>query len=203
MKYDPDIHHRRSIRLHGYDYARNGAYFVTICVKGRECLFGGIVNGEMEMNEAGLVVEAACLALPERFPQIQIDEFAVMPNHFHGIVIIADVVGALLAAPQNETQTGFKGTKGAASMGAASSAPTLGMIIRVFKSISAIGVNGVLGRHGMRLWQRNYYERVIRSDNEMDRARQYIRDNPMKWDQDRENPVNVPASPIAGIQRGR
>ena len=155
---------------------------MTICVKGQECLFGGIVSGEMRMNEAGRIVENVWREMPQRFPSIRMDVFMIMPNHFHGILVI---------------------DKGVLGKGAASSTPTFGMIMRAFKSSSAIGVNRVSGRHGMPVWQRNYYERVIRNDDELHRARQYIRDNPMKWDQDRENPVNEPASSIAGLQRGR
>jgi REP element-mobilizing transposase RayT len=114
MKYDPDIHHRHSIRLREYDYSANGAYFVTICTQGRECLFGDIVEGQMNLNDAGRMVEEVWLKLPERFPQITLDERVIMPNHFHGIICIVGV-------PKKQ--------------GAASSAPTLGAIMRVFKSI--------------------------------------------------------------------
>jgi len=194
MIFDPDHHHRRSIRLPGYDYARNGTYFVTICLQGRECLFGGIANGEMEMNEAGLMVADAWLALPERFPSILVDEFVIMPNHFHGIILITNNNddgfglgrGAACRA-QNACRAPIIGTCG---KGAASSAPTVGKIMRAFKSISAIAVNRALDRHGVPVWQRNYYERIIRDDNELQRARQYILDNPAKWDQYHENPAN-------------
>jgi REP element-mobilizing transposase RayT len=99
MTYDPDIHCRRSIRLPEYDYSSGGAYFVTFCVHGRECLFGDITDETMRLNDAGQIVERGWLGLPERFPQVALDEFVIMPNHFHGIVLINDLVGAPLGAP--------------------------------------------------------------------------------------------------------
>lgn len=96
MKHDPDRYHRRSIRLKGYDYSQAGAYFVTICTQGRECLFGEVVDGEMRLNEAGQMVHRIWNDLFVKYPDIEIDEFVVMPNHFHGIIIIvgAPLVGA-------------------------------------------------------------------------------------------------------------
>ena len=174
MTFDPDKHHRRSLRLKGYDYSRAGAYFVTICTHGRECLFGEIMDGEMRLNAAGQAAQAEWVRLPERFQSIELDEFVIMPNHLHGIIL----VGAGLAPPDS----------GAASRGAASSAPTLGHILRAFKSISAIAVNRLLGRSGRSLWQRNYYEHIVRSENELARIREYIANNPAQWALDRENP---------------
>ena len=188
MAFNPDIHHRRSIRLLQYDYSAAGAYFVTICVQGRECLFGRIENGEMRLNEAGEIVKAVWRCLPERFAPVEMDECIIMPNHFHGIICI---VGAPLAAPR------FAGAKGMElaknrdlvnKQGAASSAPTLGSIMRVFKSISAIAVNRLLERHWQPLWQRNYYERVIRDEKELTDIREYILHNPMQWADDENNP---------------
>jgi REP element-mobilizing transposase RayT len=190
MRYDPDIHHRRSIRLRHYDYAGTGVYFVTICVYGRESLFGDIVDGLMSPNDAGRMVADIWLALPQRFPDLIIDEFTVMPNHFHGIFLLQQPVtktdssvGAPLAAPRPAPNP--------LNQGAASSAPTLGDVVRAFKSISAIAVNRIIGRSG-RLWQRNYYERVIRDEAELTNALQYIIDNPARWPDDAENPTNHP-----------
>src|SRR5262245_32460608 len=96
MKFKPDIHHRRSIRLKGYNYARSGSYFVTICTHNRECLFGRTIDGEMQINGAGELVQSTWAGLPARFPNIEIDSSVVMPNHFHGII---GIVGAPLGAP--------------------------------------------------------------------------------------------------------
>ncbi|MDA8105885.1 MAG: hypothetical protein M0Z71_10960 [Nitrospiraceae bacterium] len=179
MTYNPEIHHRRSIRLKEYDYSLAGAYFVTICAWKKECLFGEIKNGKVSYNEAGQVLADVWCNLLGRFPSIDLDEFVIMPNHVHGIVILhTDVVGAGLALPGTN-----RGQKGAAS-----SAPTLGDIMRTFKSISAIAVNRRLGSPGSPLWQRNYYEHIIRDERELHSIREYIRYNPLKWEEDEENP---------------
>lgn len=186
MKFDPDTHQRHSIRLAGYDYSSAGFYFVTICVQGRECLLGEIVDSEVILNNAGRMVAKTWLELPSKYPRTGIDTHVVMPNHFHGIIILQPPVGAPLAAPsyrQNEIT----------DQGAASSAPTdktLGDVIRVFKSISAIGANKIIGRSAQPFWQRNYYERIIRNENELHQTRQYIHDNPTQWESDDENPTN-------------
>jgi len=211
MTYNHDIHHRRTIRLREYNYSASGAYFVTICVHERECLFGAISGGRMRLNDAGRVVEDVWKGMPGRFPQVALDEYIIMPNHFHGIIIITDDVGALLAAPgcgkpvgallaapgcesdqKGKGAASSAGNQGAANQGAASSAPTLGQIIRMFKSISAIGLNRLLQRQERPLWQRNYYERIIRDEAELNAARKYIADNPIKWAEDQENSAVVP-----------
>ena len=103
LMFNPEIHHRRSIRLRSYDYSQYGTYFVTLCVQGRECLFGSIHNDMMEANNAGTAVQDVWTGLEKRFPNATLDVFVVMPNHFHGIVLIGEVinhnVGAPLAAP--------------------------------------------------------------------------------------------------------
>ncbi len=101
MKYDPQKHHRRSIRLKGYDYSQAGAYFVTICTQNRECLFGDIVDGEMMLNDAGQMVEQCWYDIPLHFPHAGLDEFVVMPNHIHGIVVINANVGAKNVGAKN------------------------------------------------------------------------------------------------------
>ena len=182
--YNPEIHHRQSIRLKGYEYSRKGAYFVTICTWNRECLFGNISDGQMVLNGAGKIVGRVWEDLPARFPSVELDVFGVMPNHVHGIIAI---VGAGLAPPNTRVQQAAP-LQALPQKGAAGSAPTLGDVVRAFKSISAIRVNGHLSRSGQPLWQRNYYEHIIRTDDELNRIRQYIRDNPMSWLEDRENP---------------
>lgn len=176
--YDPEIHTRRSLRLRGYDYSSPGAYFVTVCTNNKECLFGDIVDGAMALNEAGNIIQTVWDELPKRYAAIALDLFVVMPNHVHGIIVLTSmsVVGAGLALP--------------GSMGAASSAPTLGDVIRAFKSLSAIQVNRLLMRTGQPLWQRNYYEHVIRNDASLDGIREYIFGNPQNWMEDHENPAH-------------
>ena len=190
MTFNPDIHHRSSIRLRNYDYTSNGAYFVTICTQGKECLFGRIDGEAMVVNDAGRMVETVWYSLPERFPGIELDDFVVMPNHVHFIMFL---VGAALAPPfcsalAPPVEIASMEKQGAASnRGAASSAPTLGTIVRAFKSISAIEVNRLLRRQGQPLWQRNYYERVVRNDGELHGFREYIQHNPARWAEDENN----------------
>ena len=179
MTLNPGIHHRRSIRLRHSDYTRPGAYFVTICIQNRECLLGHIADGQMILSDMGLMVESVWNELPQRYTGIDTDAFTIMPNHIHGIITI---VGAALALPPNPT---------ARKKGAASGAPTLGVVIRAFKSISAIRVKHLLSRHGQPLWQRNYYEHIIRNEEELNRIREYIKNNPLNWEIDEENSERI------------
>jgi hypothetical protein len=146
-RYDPQKHHRKSIRLKGYDYSQAGAYFVTIVAQGREPFFGGIVAGEMVLNEAGKMVKVIWEAMPERFPNIELGAFVVMPNHFHAIVIIHSTVGAGLVPvpafagedlPSNGAVSDEIGatTRVAPTGIAPTNPPTLGQIIGAFKSIT-------------------------------------------------------------------
>ncbi|MFA5374281.1 MAG: transposase [Dehalococcoidia bacterium] len=173
LETDPAIRRRRSRRLKGYDYSQAGAYFITICTHNHECMFGHISDGEMVLNDAGRIVHAVWDGLTERFPGLELDTLTVMPNHVHGIVIF---VGALLAAPSTQ--------------GRASPAPTLGDVMRAFKSISAIRINRMMRRTGS-LWQRNYYEHVIRGEDDLNDIRQYILDNPTRWADDENNPERM------------
>ena len=190
MTLDRERHHRRRLRLKGYDYSQDGAYYVTICAQHRLCLFGDIVDGKIRLNTAGSAVQVTWNELPRRFAHLRLDAFVVMPNHVHGI---AAFVGAGLALPGDDGAA-RKGaasstpTRGDAGNGAAGGAPTLGDVVRAFKSLSAIHVNRLLMRSGP-LWQRNYYEHVIRDEDELNRIREYITNNPMQWELDRENPA--------------
>jgi REP element-mobilizing transposase RayT len=189
MKFDPQKHHRRSIRLKEYDYSQAGAYYVTIDVQNRECLFGEIVDYEMILNEAGKMIDEQWNALLERFPDIELDVYQVMPNHFHGIVVI---IGApLVGVPVLETNNISENRAGTSP--APTKNPTLGDIIGAFKSITTheyiLGVdNKNWPQFYKRLWQRNYYEHVIRDEADLNRIRDYIQSNPANWDEDEENP---------------
>ena len=183
MTYNPDIHHRRSIRLRNFDYASAGAYFVTICVQGRECLLGEVADGVMGANDAGRMVESVWHGLPDRFAGIELDEFVIMPNHVHFILFL---VGAGLALPGHKI---IQEEDGASKEGGASPAPTLSDVAGAFKSLCAIKVNRMLARTGRPLWQRNYDERIIRNDAELEKFRAYILLNPDRWAGDEENPL--------------
>ncbi len=175
--YNPKEHHRRSIRLKGYDYSQAGAYFVTIVTQGRVFLFGEILDGEMHLNDAGKMVEKTWLSMPERFPSVALVAFVVMPNHFHGDLIITDV---------GINRVGI-------NRAGINPAPTLGQMIGAFKSLTTHEyIQGVktLGWPAFekRIWQRNYYEHIIRHEADADRIERYIASNPTHWDDDSENP---------------
>jgi putative transposase len=169
----PSLHKRRSIRLKGFDYTQGGAYFVTLCTLGKICIFGEVVDGEMQLSEWGEIARAYWLEIPQHFPDIQLDEFVVMPNHIHGIV----VKQSAQHTPQREERFG-KPVPG-----------SLPSIIRSFKSAVTKCINANRDQPGRSIWQRNYYERVMRSHKEMETLRRYISENPQRWDLDSENPA--------------
>ena len=195
MPYNPDIHHRRSIRLKEYDYSLDGFYFVTICVNGRLPLFGRIVDDVMHLNEAGIIIEEQFCLLPQRYSHIICREYMIMPNHFHCIIQIMDVkdvqldsvpVGAPLVGAQTINQ--FSGQpQGIAPTGVR---PTLGEIVGAFKSVTTNEyIRGVKDKgwqpFDTRLWQRNYYEHIIRDQRSYDEISCYILDNPRYWRTDK------------------
>jgi uncharacterized protein (TIGR00252 family) len=166
--------HRKSPRLSGYDYSQEGACFVTVCVQGRQDLWGEILHGEMQLNQAGSMVERWWKELERKFPPIKIDEYyVVMPNHFHGIVFIPE-----LSAPT--TEGGHTG-------------PPLQRIVQWFKTMTTNEYIHGVKEHGWpqfkgSLWQRSFYDHVIRDEASLNRIREYIASNPLRWDLDRENP---------------
>ena len=285
MPYDRFKHHRRSIRLKGYDYAGIGAYYVTICVWGRECLFGEIIDNKMVLNEFGRIVSDEWAITPEKRINIILDVFVVMPNHLHGIFIITENRGGITldgkagksygddpgCAGENhagnprckgvlhvddpgyagenhagnprckgvlhvddpgyagenhagnprckgvlhvddpgyagENHAGNPRCKGVlqyaptsmsshTSGGLRSPSQTVGAIVRGFKGAVTKRVNQLCGAPGSPVWQRNFYERIIRNQDEFDRIRRYIINNPTNWNKDIEHPFN----PGANIQ---
>lgn len=172
---NPKIRHRRSLRLKGYDYSKNGACFVTICVQNRECLFGNIVDGVMVLNKYGKTVAGQWIKTSKIRDEIDLDEWIVMPNHFHGILAII-----------------LRGTACRASTLERFGKPVSGSIptvVRSFKSAVTKQINEICKTPGAKLWQRNYFEHIIRNDNELNCIREYIVNNPKQWEMDRENPA--------------
>lgn len=191
MTCDPAKPERRSIRLPGYDYAQAGAYFITICTQHRACLFGGVVDGKMRLNPFGRIVEWTWRDLPNHVANIQLDALVVMPNHVHGIIVITpDNVGVGL---------GLGLDVGAGSEPAPTAKPpqqtpkrhALPEIIRQLKTFSARRINQQRGTPGVPVWQRNYYEHIIRNDDSLNRIREYITENPARWAVDGENPPTM------------
>lgn len=191
--YDPDIHNRRSMRLKGYDYSQAGAYLVTVVTQERLTLFGDVLKGRMQLNPAGEMVQRIWKEMPDRFPHIVMDTFIAMPNHVHGIIILA---GAGRAGTQNSYKPSEFDMKTRATTRVA---PTvdgrtrLGNVVGVFKSLTTLEyTRGVRDMNWLpfkrRLWQRNFYEHIVRTDASLQKYRKYIVDNPVQWPFDRENP---------------
>ena len=177
---DPIPHRRRSIRIPGYDYSQPGAYFVTICVRGRERLLGDVGDRQVVLNDVGRIVQESWDRISQHFPHVVTDAFVVMPNHVHGVVTITDhVVGATHASPLQPGENDYpRGPKRG----------SLGAIVGSFKSAAARRINQSRGTIGVPFWQRGYYDRIIRNQAEMDRIRKYIDENPIKWDLDPYHP---------------
>ena len=178
-RYNPNIHHRRSIRMEGFDYSTKGAYFITICTQDREYLFGEIDSDTIRLSIYGEIAGEEWKCLNKRFHTTTFDVFQIMPNHIHAIIGINNV-GATLAVAQNAVD--------AENRAGASPAPTVGDIIGAYKSLVqkrcldiCKSKNVTLGK----FWQRNYYEHIIRSDVEYSRIAEYITNNPKTWENDK------------------
>jgi len=185
-------HHRRSIRLKDYDYSQSGAYFITVCTFRREGLLGEISNGEMQLNDVGQMVDKWWLELNHKFSLVDTDAYVIMPNHFHGIVAI---VGADLRVCPDAMGKTHKGLTCPVPGHSASANTDLSLprIVQWFKTMTTNECFQIAKRHvgvqfPRKLWQRNYYEHVIRDDTSLDRIREYILSNPSRWALDRENP---------------
>jgi len=178
----PASYHRRSIRLRGYNYSAAGAYFVTLCVQDRRCLFGDVTDGVVGLSDAGHMVDDVWTEMPMFYRGVDIDGFVVMPNHIHGIITL---VGA---GPCACPETGRP-------QGAAPTAISLPDVVQRFKTLTTRRYADSVKRLGWpafrgRLWQRGYYERIIRDDVELNRIRRYVAENPQYWAEDVENPKN-------------
>lgn len=188
-RYNPKIHRRRSIRLKGYDYSRAGKYFLTICTDQRQCLFGDIVDGEMILNDIGGVVRQCWVEIPEHFPQVELDDFVVMPNHVHGIISIVDIgtengypIGMNFGDNREQYGVGAKDFSPLRGLPLGTS-KTVGAMVRGFKVGVTKWVRG--NTEIYKVWQRNYWEHIIRDEYSLSRIRQYIRHNPSKWEGDK------------------
>jgi len=182
------LRQRKQIRLRGYDYDQPGAYFLTICTQNRECLFGDVANGMMQLNDTGLMVQETWRQLPSHYPHIVLDEFIVMPNHLHGILVITAPppnVGAVHEpSPSDDTDTDI----GAIRESPLQRRAILPKAVGRFKMVTAKQINQYRQTPGWPVWQRNYYEHIVRTENDLNPIRNYIISNPAQWAQDTENP---------------
>ena len=186
MDHDQDRHHRRSIRLRGHDYAQPGAYFVTVCTRDRESLLGDVVNGEMRLNGAGEIVRRCWVDIRRHFPHIALDAGIIMPNHLHGIIVITEFrrgeastvhIDAPKKRPEPDASPLRQHPNG-------TQPGSLSAIVQNFKSISTRKMNITRGTPGTPVWQRSFYEHVIRNDEDLNAIRQYILTNPANWTTD-------------------
>ncbi|MCK6555854.1 transposase [Candidatus Binatia bacterium] len=243
----PEGDRRRSIRLKGYDYQQQGGYFITICTQNRAFLFGDVVNGDMRLNDAGRLIQSVWNDMPTFYRGVETDEFVVMPNHVHGIIVLVratprgrpdgrddavgatprgrpdgrDAVGATprgrpdgrdaVGATPRGRPDGRDDAVGATPRGrpdgrdagqARGPAPTmsLGDVVHRFKTMTTRRYADAVKQSGWpafagRLWQRNYYEHIIRNEESLNRIRRYILDNPARWASDRENPQATSPEP--------
>ena len=179
MTQDTNAPRRKDMRLQGYNYSQPGAYFVTLCTKNRLCLFGDVVNGQVLLSEEGRIAYDCWTDLPTHYTHIALDEFVVMPNHVHGIILIADAEKAI---SPNETRAGYKP--------APTSRYSLSEVMRGFKTFSGRRINRLRNSTGQAVWQRNFYDHVIRDEKTLAAVREYIVNNPAKWSEDYYNPRN-------------
>ncbi len=219
MKYDPAKHHRRSIRLKGYDYTQAGAYFVTLCVQGRACVLGEVADGQMQLNDWGRMAEECWTWLADQYPYVALDATVIMPNHLHGIIVMDDgggesrrggsrsalmggsrttPTGGSQTAPTDDARTGD--SRIAPTRIAPTTAPTmdkrksLGRLVGAFKTVSTKRINEMRSTPGAMFWQRNYWEHIVRNDADLDRIREYIQNNPARWSEDQLHPDAPPNS---------
>jgi putative transposase len=206
MKFDPKIHHRRSVRMAGYDYTQPGAYFVTLVTHGREEIFGKIADREMQLNNLGEIAREQWERLYNRFPHIECRQFVVMPNHVHGIIVIAnegrsaareihkDVMLNNTLRPEmigrsDKPVTGRSDKPATPLRGVEEG--SLGAIVRAYKSAVAYRVNVIRQSPGAPVWQRNYYEHIVRDEIEYKAIWDYIVANPEQWMKDQLHPSSL------------
>jgi putative transposase len=180
MKYNPQKHHRRSIRLKGHNYTI-GAYFVTICTSQRACLFGEVIAGKMFLNSMGKEIETCWKNLPNYFQLLRLDQFIIMPNHLHGILWLDTQINPSNLSTEPITVQLYSQDLISTFPPKGTTSGSLGAIIQNFKSTSTRRVNRIDKAKGRIVWQRNYYERIIRDEYALKNIQNYIHNNPQAW----------------------
>lgn len=191
MKYDPEKHHRRSIRLKGYDYSSAGAYFITICTYQRECLFGKIMDGAMHLSPYGKIVQEEWIQSSTIRQEIELDGWVIMPDHMHGIVVItnhnadARAHGRVPPPPQQYEFLPPPMPPKPPHCIPPRKPQSISSFVAGFKSAATKRINILRDTPGTPVWQRNYHERIIRDESALNNIRRYIRMNPINWELDR------------------
>jgi len=163
----PDRHQRHSIRLLEHDYSQPGAYFVTVCTLNRVEMFGDVVDNEMVLNGYGRIVGECWRWLSAQYPYVRLDEWVVMPNHLHGVLILGETGVQTSSEPAGKS---------------------LGRLVGAFKTISTKRINEARCKVGGLVWQRDFYDHILRGEQDLNRIREYIAGNPHRWAEDEENP---------------
>jgi putative transposase len=184
MSYNPNRHHRRSIRLKGYDYSHTGVYFITLCTYDRECLFGEIVRGTMQLNKFGEIVAEEWLKSVEIRQEIELDNWVIMPNHFHAIVIIDRAISDRGECNSPESSDSSKSDK------IQMRPRSLSSLVTGFKSSVTRRINQNRNHSDCPVWQRNYYDHIVRDTDSWEKIFNYIDANPSNWEIDRLHPAH-------------
>ncbi|HXG37157.1 MAG TPA: transposase [Bacteroidota bacterium] len=167
---------KNSLRLAGYNYSQPGGYFITVCTEDREHLFGEVCDGKMIENQYGQIIRECWKGLPNHYPNVELDEFVVMPNHIHGIVfVVNDLVGAIHESPLPRDRRKM----------------LLSKIVGRFKMSAAKQINILRHTPGLSVWQRGFYDHIIRDERSLSRIREYITTNPERWKYDHENNARI------------
>ena len=178
MAYDPNKHHRRSVRIKGYDYTQPGVYYITICTEARQCIFGEVIDGQMQLNLLGHLARTCWLEIPNHFPRFQLDTFVIMPDHVHGLLAIVDNTPV-------KTQQRRLPTPEKLGQPVRGSIPTA---IRSYKSAVTRFIHKFCETTEVPVWQDGFYESIIRDEESLNCKRQYITNNPQRWG---ENPEKL------------
>lgn len=200
MPYNPQKHHRHSIRLPGYDYTLPGAYFVTICVRDRECLLGEVVGEETRLSAFGQIAHSFWTQVVAHFPGVAVDVFTIMPNHLHALIVIQEPSKVVGSGEEDEETSPLQDARGgdedcgraAPAVQPTTERPSLGQIVAYYKYQTTVQVNQLRDMPGVPFWQRNYWEHVIRNEASLNRIREYIDNNPARWAEDQLHPAASP-----------
>lgn len=189
MSYNPDKHHRRSIRLKGYDYSSTGVYFITLCTYQRECLFGEIIDGRMQLNQFGEIVAEEWLKSAKIRREIELDNWVVMPNHFHAIVVIDRALSGMGECHSSLPEC--HSSKSSPESNKIKMKPrSLSSFVTGFKSSVTRQINQIRHNSDCPVWQRNYYDRIVRDTEAWEKIYNYIDTNPRTWEIDRLHPTH-------------